>query len=281
MGIPVAPPPNTMPEVTVIIPTYNRCGYLKEAIQSVCSQTHANWECLIVDDGSTDDTPNMVQTYREDPRIRYLRLDHQGSAAASRNHGLKHSRSPYVAFLDDDDSWVPHALERELHILTAHPEVQLVFGKIQKYGLDSRIWPQERLPTNPSFRRLLKGNFIPTSTVMLRRAMLDRVGLFDEKYTVCEDYQLWLRVALVSRLYALPDVLCLYRVHTHGISLHQEAMFNALDQLYTYFEHEKGISPRWLAPGRRSVYLKRMSLAQTLPERIQAIWYYLKSFFDC
>jgi len=249
-----------MPSATVIIPTHNRSAYLREAIDSVRRQTFSNWECLVVDDGSTDDTQQVVsEVAAQDPRIRYLYQERSGCPSRVRNSGLDAAQSPLLAFLDDDDIWYPDKLARQVAIFDAFPEVGLVFAKIRKYGLKHQIWPEDRLAARPSFADLLRGNFVPTSTAMVRRSILDEVGLFNENYLVVEDYDLWLRIARVTEMVALPQVLCDYRVHPGSCAIQNLAReLQILENIYDYFERECNVPRELLAPGRRKMYFRRV-----------------------
>jgi glycosyltransferase involved in cell wall biosynthesis len=200
------------PLVSVIIPTYNRAQMLREALDSVRRQTVQDVEIVVIDDGSSDDTAEVVQSYG--PTVVLLRQTHQGVAAA-RNLGIQRSRASLVAFLDSDDLWLPKKLERQLGYLQANPHVGLVYTRMWSYHIDDvsrrRLEPRS---VARSFQELLNGpNSVTTSTVVVRRRCLEAVGLFNPTLPAVEDHELWLRVAQRFALGFMDEPLAEYRRH--------------------------------------------------------------------
>jgi len=183
-----------MPACACIIPTFNRPGSSVEAIESVLAQTMRDLECIVVDDGSTDDTPDRVAALR-DPRLRLVGQPHRGVAAA-RNSGVAVSSSPRIAFLDSDDRWLPRKLERQMAYTAANSQLRI--------SQTDEIWIRRGKRVNPMkkhrksggdlFARSLELCVISPSAVLLERSLFDEVGGFDESFAVCEDYDLWLRI---------------------------------------------------------------------------------------
>ena len=193
----VAPPGRRPPRVAVIIPSFNRSGVLPEAIDSVISQTFSDLEIVVVDDGSTDDTALMLHDrFGGEARLRCLRQDNRGPAAA-RNLGIRHSSSDLVAFLDSDDLWMPEKLRLQVDKLDASPEAALCFCD---RVLDARDLSGSRFlgagfRGDTSLRGMLEKSFpLSTPSVVIRRSVLERVGLFDESLAHVEDWDLWIRV---------------------------------------------------------------------------------------
>jgi len=192
--------------ISVIIPTYNRAVALEKAIQSVLAQTHRNYELLVIDDGSTDNTHSVVQKYRG--RMRYYSKLHAGVSSA-RNLGLEKSEGSWVAFLDSDDYWLPLKLEKQLRFLLDHPGMLVAQTDEQ--------WIRNGVPVNPMkkhrkysgwiFTQCLPLCIVSPSAVMLHQRVINDVGVFDESFPVCEDYDLWLRVALKYEIGLLPEKL--------------------------------------------------------------------------
>lgn len=180
--------------VSVIIPTYNRLEYLARAIESVRAQTFADWELIVVDDGSDDGSAQMVEALG-DPRIQLIRQPRQGVSAA-RNRGIQAARHPWIALLDSDDRWQPTKLERQVAVLQSEPEYRLIHS--------DEIWIRRGRRVNPKkihrkyggwiYHRCLPLCVISPSSVLIERRLLDKVGHFDEGYPVCEDYEMWLRI---------------------------------------------------------------------------------------
>jgi glycosyltransferase involved in cell wall biosynthesis len=207
------------PVVSVVIPTYNRARMVGNAIQSVMAQTFGNWELLVIDDGSADDTRVVVSAFR-DTRLSFHRLDRNRGQSAARNTGINLARGTYVSFLDSDDEWFPEKLAREVAAFEAGGEaVGLVYCGKELLGSDGRFLGQ-RLPTfeGDVYRRLQAGDFIGScSRVALRKSVLEVVGGFDETLPSYEDWDLWLRAAKVSKVASVP--VCLVRRHLSGAQI--------------------------------------------------------------
>ncbi|MFQ5510623.1 MAG: glycosyltransferase family 2 protein, partial [Candidatus Krumholzibacteriia bacterium] len=175
------------------IPTYDRSEVLRRALRSVTAQTRAPDEIVVVDDGSTDDTPEWLP--REFPGVRCVRQPHRGVSAA-RNRGVAESSGGWVAFLDSDDEWQPVKLERQLQALHADPGHALCHTNETWVRRGRRVNPKRRHAKSGGFifRNCLPLCAISPSSVLLRRALFEEVGGFDESLPVCEDYDLWLRI---------------------------------------------------------------------------------------
>lgn len=210
-----------MPLVSVIIPTLNRPDFLRAALQSVLGQTVRDLEILVVDDASSID-PRPVLAALDDGRIRYFRHDSNRGEAAARNTGIRNARSTYVAFLDDDDEWLPDKLRLQLDSFGRSPDaVACVYGgHVALRGRDGRELARE-VPTRRGdlSRALLERNVIgPPSTVMVTRQCLERVGLFDESIAFGVDYDMWIRIARDHHFEVVPEVLVRYTVHPGQMS---------------------------------------------------------------
>jgi glycosyl transferase family 2 len=219
----------SVPRCSVVIPTYNRAHSLGDAIASVLDQTMGDLECIVVDDGSTDDTAALLSRIR-DPRLRVIRGHHAGVAAA-RNLGIAHARAPLVAFLDSDDAWRPDKLACETGFLERHPEVDAVFSDLEKFDggrryasfmretavfsalLRRRAYPDGvALTRRQMFLVLLEEVPIKPSALTLRRAAFERVGRFDESWSSSEDWEFLLRFARAHRFGYIDAPLALLRV---------------------------------------------------------------------
>jgi glycosyltransferase involved in cell wall biosynthesis len=210
------------PKVSVIIPTYNRKDLLSEAIESVLRQTFTDYEVIVVDHGSTDGTAEWVQaTYPN--RVGCVPLPYCELPACPRNAGIRAARGEFVAFLDSDDLWLPHTLNRLTQSAQADPAAGLYFGLAEAFEgakrLHTTIDPA-RPRSGHVFERLLRSNFVALPTVMVRRDVLQALGGFDERpaYRATEDYDLWLRIAYRHPFHFIPEVLARYRVHGSNMS---------------------------------------------------------------
>ena len=225
--IPRTPPPQSAPVISVIIPTFNSADYIPQALDSVLNQTYRDFEIIVVDDGSTDHTQTVLAPYM--PQIRYIWRENGGPSRA-RNAGIQAARGRYIAFLDADDLWVPTKLEVQAQVLDTRPEVGLVFGDTQVFDrerilVDSFLRQKRQysaLAASPTveqaFLTLIRDNFIPTSTVMVRRQCIATVGMFDESLLSAEDKDLWLRIAMRFGIACIPSVLERKRSHGSNVS---------------------------------------------------------------
>ena len=216
---------SNFPVVSIIIPTFNRCKYLGVALDSILAQTFTEWECLVVDDGSTDAPANVMKDYcSKDDRIKYYkRADtHLKGPNGCRNYGLLKSKGSYVGFCDDDDFWLDDKLEKQLAIFKEHPDVGLVTGNIEYVNSDGKRTGRVIKQTGnhgDAFESLLFKNGLSMITPVLKREVFDKVGLFNTDFVIFEDWEYWRRVAYYYPFYALPDVLACVRKHDSNTSL--------------------------------------------------------------
>jgi len=185
------------PAVSIVMAAKNYARFLPAAVESVLAQTFADWELLIVDDGSSDDTPQAVQPFLTDSRIRYFRSDRLGQSRA-KNLGIDLSRGEFVAFLDADDAWRPKKLEKQLALFTAKRELGVVFCRrsfIDESGKALDATPQAAPPRGRVLADMFVQNFVCFSSVVVRRKVFSHVGRFDPQWDLSIDYDLWLRVA--------------------------------------------------------------------------------------
>ena len=205
------------PLVSVVIPCYNQAHFLGEAIESVLAQSYPNFEIIVVDDGSTDDTSEVAGRY---PKVRLVRQENQGLSGA-RNAGLARSEGEYVVFLDADDRLLPEALETGLEYLEARPECAFVNGHYRYITLDGSPFSTRTQPVvgDRHYAELLHNNYIAMhATVMYRQAVFESVGGFDTSLSACEDYDLYLRIARRFPICSHEEVVAEYRRHDANMS---------------------------------------------------------------
>jgi len=203
------------PLVSVILPTYNRAALLIEALASVRAQTFDDWECIVVDDGSTDATPGML-TSLADPRFRSITIAHSGNPAVPRNAALAVARGRLLAFLDDDDLWKPEKLAVQVPLLEdgAFRWSYTGFTALDAHGHE--VWRSsvDRLPSGSILASVLETRAaIALPTVMAERALVTEAGGFDAAMRTREDYALWLSLAERAPVVTTPDLLTVVRDH--------------------------------------------------------------------
>jgi len=199
-----------VPLVSVVIPTYNRWPMLCEAVESVLCQSYKAFELIVVDDGSEDGTAQKLGRYGRALRVVF---QPRRGVAAARNLGIRSSEGGYLAFLDSDDLWRPDKLEIQVAYMEARPDVRICQTEEIWMRSGIRVNPKRRhrKPSGDIFRSSLELCLVSPSAVMMRRSLLDRVGGFDESLTVCEDYDLWLRIAVDTRVPLIPEPLVVKR----------------------------------------------------------------------
>ena len=199
-----------MPTVSVIIPTYNRADFLKEAIESVLAQTFRDVELLVIDDGSTDRTRDVLDGYGA--RLRPIFQANRGVSSA-RNAGIRAAQGRYIALLDSDDLWLPKKLAAQIAVMEAQPDIPLCHTE--------EIWIRRGVRVNQMKKHQKHGGYIfphclpfcviSPSSALMRRTLFDEVGYFDEALPACEDYDLWLRITKTHPVHFIETPLIIKR----------------------------------------------------------------------
>lgn len=243
------------PAVSVIIPVYNQAHYVGWAIKSVLDQTLSNWEIIIIDDGSTDNTKAIIAQF-PDPRIRYIFQKNQGLSAA-RNTGIWAATGTYLAFLDADDEWEPEFLKCCVDELKADDTLAGVYTLIFFITPQGVLLPRigGQAVSRPSFRRrLLQGGFFPPCAVLVKASVVRQVSLFDTRFTSLEDWDLWL---LISRCYEMQSIakpLARYRIYPGSMSTNAMRMHtNRIAVLTKHFGPPEGDPMSW-SKEKRFIY---------------------------
>jgi glycosyltransferase involved in cell wall biosynthesis len=215
------------PLVSVIIPTHDRAKFVDLAVGSVLSQTYPRIEVIVVDDGSTDNTWDVLKKY--EGKIEYV-YQERSERSKARNHGFRHSAGEYICFLDSDDLWLPTKIEKQVEVLNENLEVGAVYAGVQ--FIDKKgdpcgaeiVWDAPK--RQALYEDLMTHNVITgtTSSVMFRRSCLNRVGLFDESMNTCEDLELYLRVARSFKLHKIDLPLVKFRIHGENTQSHGSLM---------------------------------------------------------
>jgi glycosyltransferase involved in cell wall biosynthesis len=227
-----------LPGVSVVIPTYNRADVLGEAIDSAFAQGVSDLEVVVVDDGSTDETPQLLEAYqlRHGSALTVIRQENAGESAA-RNEGIRRARHELVALLDSDNRWRPDKLEKQLAIHRAESEVEFSFTGYETIGTEQgeRV-VLDKWSTDPrdALEQLLVGCCINTSTVVATKRVLMEAGPFDTSLRCCQDHDLWLRLAAGGcRIGYVPESLLEYRVHADGASSDQALVAASTERVFS------------------------------------------------
>ncbi|MFL5763692.1 MAG: glycosyltransferase family 2 protein [Bacteroidia bacterium] len=218
------------PLISVIIPTFNYASFLPETIGSVMAQTYGNWECIVVDDGSTDDTKNVMDALcKSDPRIKYLVQKNDGPTIA-RNNGLKNASGDFIQFLDADDLLEKEKFEKQLQIFESDPSADIVYGGVNYFrsGFPDQLFDGISLEGSKPWMKKLSGqgeimikallneNLMVISSPLVRRSLFEKLGKMNETLRYNEDWELWARFAIGNAKFRFdesPGTNALVRVH--------------------------------------------------------------------
>jgi len=241
-----------MPKVSVIIPTHNRAQVVGDAIESVLAQTYPDFELIVVDDGSTDRTRQVVEGCigRNGERIAYLWQETAGAAAA-RNAGIRSSTGDYVAFLDSDDLYLPRRLEIGVSVLEQDPRYGASYGDQRTVAADGTVTLESRIKrfggavSGWILPALLRGDLIETNTITIRRHALEQVGGFDEKLWSGQDTDLWWRLAKQWQIIGLREMLVVVRELESSLSRGQGTKTDRLKRLTIWIEGQAKYLSIW------------------------------------
>lgn len=209
--------------ISIVLTCYNGARWIDKAIESVLAQTRQDFELIIVDDGSKDDSKLKINSYLSDARIRYTYQENSGFSAAI-NRGLRESRGEFIGFIGQDDMWMPKKLQYQIEYLKNHEHVGVVYSNYISVNSEEQITGVVRAKAPSSSRRetvksLFLSNFIGFETALARRECFDRVGFFDEHLVGFSDYDFWLRIAGQFDIGLLDKVLVKKRMHKHQLSI--------------------------------------------------------------
>jgi glycosyltransferase involved in cell wall biosynthesis len=253
------------PLISIVIPTYNRANDLRRALKSVCAQTHTDWEAIVIDNHSSDDTESVVQNFG-DSRLRLFKIDNQGVIARSRNMGISEAQGEYIAFLDSDDWWTPQKLATSIEHLERGYDVSYhdLLGVKQEVGQVFKRRLKGRQVSQPVYADLIKnGNAIKTSSVVVRTELLRMVGgqLEDPGLVAAEDFECWLRISRETEKFVyIPSALGYYWMGGENTSNPMRSI-NHLNRLHTlhiepYIKRNGDEPPVWWEYGfARATYL--------------------------
>jgi glycosyltransferase involved in cell wall biosynthesis len=272
------------PMVSVLIPAFNRAAYIKETVESVLSQNYESIELIVIDDGSTDGTHEILTRYAEDGKITLLThpgCDNRGQAA-SLNLGLQSAHGEYLAILDSDDLFLPGKIEAQADYLSQHPDVGLVYGMGE--GVDGEghwlydIHSPDHIEPNDPNAVLLDCYFLLPQNALVRRSVYEQVGLFEECFRAAQDHDMLIRIAEKTRFAFIPKKLFQYR--RHGDSISNNGQRRRWTNGFEILARAKARYPYRSATIRKRRALLNYRMSQVCwqeNKRVAAIGYLLKS----
>jgi len=247
------------PTVSVIIPTYNRTHLIGRAIQSVLEQSYQDFEIIVVDDGSTDNTEEAIKKFQEqDKRIKYIKHEKNRGGSAGRNTGIKAAKGKYIGLLDDDDEWLPEKLEKQvIKFQNSSEKVGVIYSGFcyvsEKSGkIVSKIIPHLR---GDVYINLLESCILGSPTPLIKKRCFQKAGFFDETLPSCQDWDMWIRLSKYYDFDFVPDILAKHHVHGSQISADLNAKIVAREKLMEKYWIDLSKNPQSF-----SVILKRLGI---------------------
>lgn len=281
------------PAVSVIIPTYNHAHFLPEALKSVLDQSYTDFEVIIVDDGSTDNTKDVIQPFFNDSRVRYIYQENSG-LPATRNRGIKEAKGTFVALLDSDDIWLPSKLEKQVSLFDADSEVVLIYCDAEFIDVNGDTIPDPGYKPIPgsTYKDLLYMNWVigSGSSVLIRKSVFEKAGLFDETLTGLDDIDMWIRILRNRKSDYVDEVLVKIRRHrsmevanTVKIKKRERAYFHHMQKYMEIFPELKKEKRRAYFQTYRKLFYKSYEVCRfknMLPYFLKACAYKPSFFFE-
>lgn len=267
--------------VSVVVASYNMGKYLPMAVQSVLAQTYPHLEVNVVDDGSTDNTREVIRQFDGDPRVRYHHQENGGQAKA-KNKGIIEAKGNFIAFLDADDLWTPDKLEKQLPLFDASEKIGVVYTNFLCVDEKGSPLPTQKRShyTGRISSRLLVDNFVTGMSSMVRKKCFDAVGLFDESIPMGIDYDLWLRISTKYEFEFLDEVTYLYRQWPGQMSHNHNIRYECALKIMNRFLNENPglLDPKTVNEAWAHTYVSRgNSLKAFNKNKIEALKYYLSA----
>jgi glycosyltransferase involved in cell wall biosynthesis len=289
------------PLVSIVIPVYNAEKYIEKTLESVFNQSFTDYEIIVVDDGSTDNTPNILKKYGD--KITYIRQRNSGGPSSPRNKAIKNAQGEYIALFDSDDLMFKDKIQTDVNILKNNPDISLVFSNfivledekpwsfswfekenvkeimasIPKKKIGPKVYRFER----PIYKEILQNNFIGTSTVVLRKKDILEVGLFDKSLFGVEDRDMWLKFSKSGKIFAMnADASSYYRLLNNSLSRQTKHLISRIDFYSRLLKDNLGVENKRIVRNRiGELYLQYGFSLRNKKKFVPAIFQNLKSFY--
>ena len=234
------------PAVSVVLPNYNGSDFLKKAVDSVLTQSFTDFELIVVEDGSTDQSAELLASY-SDPRIRVISLKQNEHICVALNTGLAAARGKYIARIDSDDCWLPEKLEKQYLYMEKNPDCGACFTLVTVVDEDERTQSEEQSPFVSIFREVNRtryewlrylffyGNHLCHSSAFFRRSIVQQIGLYRTSLVQLQDYEYWMRIARIRELYILQEPLVRYRHRLRGGNVSEATPTNSIRSRYEFY----------------------------------------------
>ncbi|EWH14543.1 glycosyltransferase [Cellulophaga geojensis KL-A] len=267
------------PLVSIIIPTYNRQLTIRRAIDSVLSQSYSNIEIIVVDDCSNDNTYLILENFKSDDRVQYIRLDKNVGGGGARNLGIKASKGEYIAFQDSDDVWLEDKLEKQMNAFFENKELDVVFCKIKRISSNSiSVFPSKDISRAKNLHiELLKANYIGTPSAIIKKSCLLSIGGFDESLPRLQDWDLFIRLSFSYNYFMINEVLCDAYLQDNSITKNTKALIKTINIFNIKFKDQIGSLAR---KDKSSVYEKYGSMLINEDEKSLSIKFFKKAILQ-
>ncbi len=228
------------PKVSVVIPTYNRAHMLSKSLNSVLNQTYQNFEVIIVDDGSSDNTEEVIRSFQKvDKRIVYIKHEKNKGQSAAENSGIKLAEGEYIAFQDSDDEWLPEKLEKQIRLIEkSDSDLGVVYTGFLRIMGNKKVYvpgPWVKQKDGYIYNELLKGNFVGTPTILARKECFQRLGLFDERLKALQDWDLVLRFSKFYKFAFIDEPLVLAPFIPDSLSVNYKVMLESYELIISKY----------------------------------------------
>lgn len=249
----------TTPLVSVVIATYNMAQYLAQAVDSILQQTWQNLEVIVVDDGSTDNTSEIMSRYSNNAKVIYIRNENQGQPKA-KNCGIKNTKGDFIAFCDADDLWEPNKLDVQMPLFS-NPAVGIVYSEVSNIDEHNQRYIKEGNEvrhTGKITNFMLLENFVPFGTSVIRRACIEKNGIFDEEFRMGIDWDLWLRYSLDWEFAYTPERTYIYRVWSGQMSTNYRGRYDHAVRILKKFvsTHSAKLNKKYVRKAWADMYIR-------------------------
>ncbi|MBO6621877.1 MAG: glycosyltransferase [Balneola sp.] len=272
--------------VSIITPVYNGEDFLDRCIKSVLAQTYQNWELLLIDDGSVDDSTRIIEAYLADDRIKLLKNESNSGIPATRNKGIVNSSGEYIALLDQDDEWFPDKLQKQVQVFNEQGNVYgLIYSNLEvRYDNGDVTERKKEIEPEPTIsdnlELMLLRNLISSPTVLIKKEVLDEVGLFDNSIKWGgDDYDLWIRIAHKYKFFYIDEVLSIRYEHQQNYSADKKRMMFRTIELAEKYIREFGVNPDIKKRLKSNHYYRFGIESLKKREMLTGVSYILKSIF--
>lgn len=247
------------PLISVVIATYNMGQYIDQAIDSILEQTWERLEIIVVDDGSTDNTQYVMERYKNNNRVIYIKNNNQGQPKA-KNCGIKRTQGEFIAFCDADDLWESNKLQVQMPLF-GNPNVGIVYSEVSNIDEHNNRYikaSNENRYTGQVTNHLLVENFVPFGTSVIRRACIEKNGIFDEEFRMGIDWDLWLRYSLDWEFAYTPERTYIYRVWSGQMSTNYRGRYDYATRILNKFvaQHRSRLDPKYVRKAWADMYVR-------------------------